>query len=150
MTRRRPDQLELPLRFRQQQSTGRAHVALEGKLVTYTIKRSVRRRAISILIDEDGLRVGAPWDATQAAIERLLRKHTPWVLRKLNEWTVQRAPARRWVTGESVMLLGQPFTLMLVADAPSIGVRDSNLIVNAGDESEAGVGRAVHQWLHQQ
>jgi len=60
MRRAKPDQLELPLRFRQRQAVGRAHLALEGKLVSYTIKRSFRRRAISILVDEEGLRVGAP------------------------------------------------------------------------------------------
>jgi hypothetical protein len=60
MSRHKPGQLDLPLRFKQRQAVGRAHLALEGKLVSYTIKRSLRRRAISIQIDEDGVRVGAP------------------------------------------------------------------------------------------
>ncbi|HET7158409.1 MAG TPA: hypothetical protein VFI62_05405, partial [Burkholderiales bacterium] len=75
MKRVESNQLELPLRFRQVQVVGRAYLALEGKLVSYTIKRSARRRAISILVDEEGLRVGAPWNATQNAIERLLHQH---------------------------------------------------------------------------
>ena len=50
--RSKPGQLELPLAFRQQQAVGRAHLALEGTLVSYTIKRSLKRRAISILVDD--------------------------------------------------------------------------------------------------
>src|SRR5687767_2700897 len=117
MRRARPDQLDLPLRFRHREAVGRAHLALEGKLVSYTIKRSARRRAISILVDEEGLRVGAPWHATQLAIERLLRKHAEWVLRKLDEWQVRRAPARRWADGEPLMLLGSAYTLRLLPGA---------------------------------
>ncbi|HEV7394280.1 MAG TPA: SprT family zinc-dependent metalloprotease [Burkholderiales bacterium] len=150
MMRAKPDQLDLPLRFRQQQSIARAHLELEGKLVTYTIKRSLRRRAISILIDEEGLRVGAPWHATHSAIERLLQKHGDWVLRKLDEWTVQRAPARRWRDGEHVMLLGQPFSLKLVPGAARIGIQGSNLVVTISDPLEPSVSRAVHRWLHDQ
>lgn len=144
----REGQLELPLRFRQQQAVGRAHLALEGKLVSYTIKRSLRRRAISILVDEEGLRVGAPWDATQQAIERLLRKHTDWVLRKLDEWAVRRAPARRWADGEPLMLLGQPLTLKLVPQIERAHIEGACLVVGVPDNLRPSVSRQVHEWLH--
>ena len=150
MRHARPGQLDLPLRFRQQQAIGRGHLALEGKLVSYTIKRSLRRRAISILVDEEGLRVGAPWHATQSAIERLLRKHAEWVLRKLGEWQVRRVPTRQWRDGEPVMLLGQPFTLKIVPDGARMGIRDASLIVSISETSEASVSQQVHEWLHDQ
>jgi predicted metal-dependent hydrolase len=140
------DQLELPLRFRQEQSVGRAHLALEGTLVTYTIKRSRRRNAISILVDEDGVRVGAPWHATHGAIERLLHKHAGWVLRKLDEWQVRRAAARRWDDGEVVMLFGQPLKLKFEAAANTVELRDAELVVPA--PKDARVARRVHEWLH--
>src|SRR5919107_2756925 len=113
MRRAKEGQLDLPLAYRQQQAVGRAYLALEGTLVTYTIKRSLRRRAISILVDEQGLRVGAPWDASHGAIERLLRKHSDWVLRKLEEWQVRRTPVLQWADGERFMLLGEQVTLKL-------------------------------------
>ena len=135
MSDAKTDQLELPLRFPQQQAVGRAHLALEGRLVTYTIKRSARRRAISILVDEEGLRVGAPWDASQSAIERLLRRHAQWVVRKLEEWHVRKPPPRQWTDGEPLMLLGQVFTLRIdpagtqvrtVAEVMSLGASRTN------------------------
>ena len=151
MNRPKPAQLDLPLRFRQQQSVGRAHLALEGRLVSYTIKRSVRRRAISILVDEEGLRVGAPWHAAQSAIERLLRAHAVWVLRKLDEWHVHRAPAGALADGARVMLLGQPFTLKISPEASRIGIRGGQLLVGAGGVGTAAVlVRHVHEWLREQ
>src|SRR5205823_2275300 len=122
-------QLELPLRYRHVQAVGRAHLALDGRLVTYTIKRSLRRTAISIVVDEEGLRVGAPWDATHSAIERLLRKHSNWVLRKIDEWQVKRAPARRWTDGEPLMLLGTRLQLNVSTRAARTHVAGDDLIV---------------------
>jgi predicted metal-dependent hydrolase len=149
MRRARTEQLELPLPFRQQQVVGRAHLALEGTLVTYTIKRSARRRAISILVDEQGLRVGAPWDATHGAIERLLRTHSAWVLRKLEEWQVRRTPAPRWADGERVMLLGSPFLLKLVPEREHVCVDGTHLCVGTSG-GRMSVPKQVHEWLHQQ
>ena len=151
MRRAEADQLELPLRYRQQQAIGRAHLALDGKLVSYTIKRSVRRRAISILVDEEGLRVGAPWDATHVAIERLLRKHAAWVMRKLEEWQVRRAPTRRWTDGETLMLLGEPFTLRLVPEIEHVQLQDTTLLAGTAAGTEAdSVALRIREWLHAQ
>jgi predicted metal-dependent hydrolase len=150
MNRAKPGQLELPLHHRQQQVVGRAHLALEGRLVSYTIKRSARRRAISILVDEEGLRVGAPWEATQAAIERLLKRHAEWVLRKLEEWQVKRAPSRRWVDGETLMLLGEPFALRLAPEMRTTRIDGAALVVGTAACGDAAIARHVHEWLHTQ
>jgi predicted metal-dependent hydrolase len=147
--RSRTGQLELPLALRQQQVVGRAHLALEGTLVTYTIKRSLRRRAISILVDEQGLRVGAPWDATHRAIERLLRKHSAWVLRKLEEWQVRRTPAPRWADGERLMLLGSPFILKLLPERDDVYIDGAHLCVGTSS-ARMSVPKQVHEWLHEQ
>ena len=146
--RSKQGQLDLPLAFRQQQAVGRAYLALEGTLVSYTIKRSLRRRAISILVDEEGLRVGAPWTATHTAIERLLRQHSQWVLRKLQEWQVRRAPVRRWTDGESIMLLGTPFTLRIVPEPVAVRLRGEELVV--GSHAELSAARQVLDWMHGQ
>ena len=150
MKRPQPDQLDLPLRFRQRQAVCRAHLALEGKLVTYTIKRSLRRRAISILVDEDGLRIGAPWHATQSAIERLLCKHAQWVLRKLDEWHVRRTRSSEWLVGDRVMLLGQPFIVRIDAEVARAGIRGEHLVIPATAASEGSPARFVHEWMHDQ
>src|SRR5437773_2293701 len=130
MSRARADQPELPLRHRHAQSVGRGHLALDGRLVTYLVKRSLRRTAISIVVDEEGVRVGAPWTATQSAIERLLRKHSGWVLRKMDEWQVKRAPLRRWIDGEPVMLFGTRLVLRLDPGADRTHIEGEDLVVS--------------------
>jgi predicted metal-dependent hydrolase len=149
MKRRRASQLELPLAFAGSQVVGRAHVALDGTLVSYTIKRSERRRAISILVDEDGLRVGAPWHATQSAIERLLRKHSAWVLRKLQDWNARQAAPRRWSDGEALMLLGKQLTLRLTEPATGgpLRLQGSELSVPMSGVAPGSIARAVQDWL---
>ena len=142
------EQLDLPLAYRQQQAIGRAHLALDGRLVSYTIKRSLRRRAISILVDEEGLRVGAPWTATHAAIERLLHKHSAWILKKLGEWQARRTTTRCWVDGEDLMLLGTPFTLRLSTGPDAVTLRGSEIIVST--YGPLTVARKVHDWMHAQ
>jgi predicted metal-dependent hydrolase len=144
---RRAGQLDLPLEFRAREAVGRAHLALEGKLVTYTVKRSLRRRAISIMVDEEGLRVGAPWDASERAIERLIHKHSEWVLRKLDEWNVRRAPARRWQDGEPLMLLGMPHVLKVVPTANAPRVQGNVVIIGMPDDAATSVSRQVLDWL---
>ena len=150
---RRPgneSQLDLPLAYRQQQAVGRAYLALEGRLVSYTIKRSARRRAISILVDEEGLRVGAPWAAPHNAIERLLQKHARWVLRKLTEWEVRRPPERRWASGESLMLLGVPYTLEIEDGTSAVRLDGTRLKVGGAASGGAPVARRVHEWMRSQ
>jgi|SRR4051812_33106335 predicted metal-dependent hydrolase len=150
MSRHKPGQLDLPLRFKQRQAVGRAHLALEGKLVSYTIKRSLRRRAISIQIDEDGVRVGAPWQATQGSIERLMTEHGKWILRKLDEWQGRSKRGRGWFNGESVMLLGETYTLKLVGHPSEIGIRGRELVVPACAQPEQSTAEKVHAWLQRQ
>jgi predicted metal-dependent hydrolase len=148
MRRSKAEQLELPLAFPQRQAVGRAHLALEGTLVSYTIKRSLRRRAISILVDEQGLRVGAPWDATHGAIERLLQKHSGWVLRKLEEWQDRRTRVPQWAEGEPFMFLGRSLTLRLQPHCTSVYVAGSNLCVGTGAPG-ASVAAQVEDWLRE-
>jgi predicted metal-dependent hydrolase len=150
MNRLDDNQLELPLHYRQQQAVGRAHLSIEGRLVSYTIKRSARRRAISILVDEEGLRVGAPWDASHGSIERLLQKHASWIVRKLDEWQVRRAPIRSWRDGEAFMLLGQPFTLRVAADAPAVRLDGADLVVGPSGAPAGTIARRVHEWMRSQ
>lgn len=117
MSGRKALQLLLPLHFREREFVAPARAVIGGSLVPYTIKRSGRRRAISLRIDETGLRVGAPLDASQRAIEKVLHAHGDWVLIKLREWAERAAPAAQWVDGARLMLLGRPLTLRCTDDA---------------------------------
>jgi len=143
-------QLDLPLQLRQTAMPSQAHICLGGKLVSYTVRRS-RRRSIALTIDEHGLRVGAPGQASQRAIEAMLRKHDAWVLRKLAEWQQRRPPPRHWQDGETLMLLGQPLRLTLVPDQQEVRVDGNRFIADSNCVRDADkMKKQVTDWLRQQ
>jgi predicted metal-dependent hydrolase len=131
MSRRKALQLLLPLPFREREFVAPARAVIGGSLVPYTIKRSGRRRAISLRIDETGLRVGAPLDATQRAIEKVLHAHGEWVLGKLKEWAGRAAPVAQWTDGAQLMLRGEPLKLRCLHDAAHAEIRDGMMLAPA-------------------
>jgi len=133
MSARKDLQLPLPLPFREREFVAPAHAVIAGRLVEYTIKRSLRRRTISLRIDETGLRVGAPISATQRAIENALQTHAEWVLDKLQEWRGRRPPVRQWTDGALLMLHGEPLTLRCTADVAGAEIRDNLMLAPTRD-----------------
>lgn len=119
--------------------------------MSYTVKRSRRRGSITLTIDEQGLRVGAPWQASRRAIENLLRKHHNWVLKKLAEWQERRAPPRNWRDGATLMLLGEPLRLTLTP-APRSTARcgDRLLVGSPAQPPPDEIANQVMAWLREQ
>jgi predicted metal-dependent hydrolase len=148
MAQRKPMQLELVLGNGPAQIATRHQFRLDEQCIEYTLKRSLRRRSITFVVDEDGLRVGAPWHATQHRIESLLDKHARWISRKLGEWRARRPPPFTWREGTAVMALGEPLTLAFDPARPATA-RDGNLLcVTADEQTGSGVLAArVTAWL---
>ena len=148
MAKRKPSQLELLFGGAPAQTATRHRLELAEHSIEYTLKRSLRRRSISFVIDEDGLRVGAPWHATQRRIESLLGKHADWIRRKLDEWRTRRPAPLAWHAGAAVMALGERLTLVLDPARPAT-VRDGDrLCIPAHAASDSGeLAAAVTAWL---
>lgn len=129
-------------------SLSQAQTCLGGQPVSYTVKRSRRRSSISLTIDERGLRIGAPWRASERAIEDVLRKHSAWVLRKLAVWQERRPVPCRWQDGETLMLLGQPLRLTLVPGLHGARVEGAQFIASSAWSLEPdGVKQIVTDWM---
>lgn len=130
-------------------STSRERYLIDGAIVEYTLKRSQRRRSITLTIDEDGLRVGAPWRASQSRIDMLLARHAQWISLKLAQWQARRPAPFSWQAGTPVMMLGEPLILTLTNEK-SVR-RDGNRLcvgvaVNVGDDP-AALAKPVIEWL---
>lgn len=123
-------------------------IRLAERTIEYALRRSPRRRSISMTIDDRGLRVGAPLRATQSRIEAALRAHGAWILRKLDEWAARRPAPFAWSAGARVMYLGEALTL--VPDPACAGVlrAASELRVRARADDAAALAQAVLAWLH--
>ena len=147
MARRRPAQLNFAPTDTPAQLATRHQFRLGAQRIEYTLKRSRRRRSITFTIDEDGLRVGAPWRATQSHIESLLGSHALWIDRKLAEWQARRRPPFVWEAGAAIMMLGEPLKLALDPARRLTGREGTRLWVAADTRDPAVMAARVVAWL---
>lgn len=147
MARHRPAQLRFAPADTPAQLATRHHFRLGAQRIEYTVKRSRRRRSVTFTIDEDGLRVGAPWRATQQHIESLLGTHAPWIVRKLAEWRARRRPQVIWEAGTTIMMLGEPLTLALDPARRLTGREGDRLCVAADTRDPSVLAARVVAWL---
>jgi hypothetical protein len=147
MATRKPSLLDFVTGSAPAQVASRQRVMLDGAWIDYTLKRSRRRRSITLTIDEDGLRVGAPWRAPQPRIDALLDSHARWIARKLAEWQARRPHPFIWQAGATVMVLGEPLTLA-VDPTSNVTRRDGGrLSVGACDDDPDTLAQRVVAWL---
>jgi predicted metal-dependent hydrolase len=128
-------------------STTSEQCTIDGVRIAYTLKRSRRRRSITLTIDESGLRVGAPWRAAASRIETVLETHASWIVRKLGEWQARRPPAFIWKDGAIAMLLGEPLSLVAQPDVEATMRHGDCLYVSACAENAAALKERVTAWL---
>lgn len=129
----------------------RGQARLGDTLIDYTVSRSRRRRRISLTVDEQGLRVGAPLLASDHAIAAMLRQHASWVLGKLAEWQARRPPPRHWHDGDTLMLQGRVLRLMFASGPQDIRLLHDRIVLSPVLAGNADAIRAtVTGWLQQQ
>lgn len=147
------------LRFRRSPAvaTSRERVVINGETVDYLLKRSARRRSITLTVDEDGLRVGAPLRASQGRIDKVLSLHSGWVARKLADWRARRPSPFSWAPGAVLMLLGEPLVLSIdngIAKTARVGT-SLQVALAAGKSSSlesetiAWLRSTAHNWFAQ-
>lgn len=120
---------------------------LDAGEIEYTLKRSRRRSSITLTVDENGLRVGAPWRASQSRVDALLSTHAQWIARKLAEWQARRAPPLTWQAGATVMAMGEPLGLMVAAAGTTTYSDGRRLHVGTGADDPELLASAVIAWL---
>lgn len=126
---------------------------LNGQHVTYTLKRSRRRRSIGLHIDSRGLIVSVPVRASERWLQSVLQEHAHWVVKKLGHWKQAKEKTLRWEDGEEMNYLGEPLTLRVEKNlfaTPTLR-RAKALWVYAAYGSEAAhIEYAVTCWYRQQ
>lgn len=88
-------------------------VTLSGRLVSYVLKRSTKRRRVVLTVDENGLAVHVPWRTSERHVHQVLSQADAWILRKLAEWEGKKPRVRAWVSGELLDFLGRQLRLEL-------------------------------------
>lgn len=116
--------------------------------LTYEIRRSARRRKVTITVERDrAVVVHAPVDVSEAALRKLVDGKRQWLYGKLHDAHKYRPvvpPGKELVNGESALYLGRAYRIELV-DAADAGVRFAGKFLIP--RSRAGARKQVlRQW----
>lgn len=128
----------------------RREIDLDGRRVSYTLRRSARARYLRADIGlRTGLRITLPDGLNEARVETFLRSRRVWVLRALKrlERLATLIPDRTLDHGTSVPYLGTTLTLNLSIGRPArVGRLGDSLIVHTPRRTRAAVHAALVGW----
>jgi predicted metal-dependent hydrolase len=125
------------------------NILLSGKEISYTLKRSGKRRSIGLRIDDRGLTVNVPLRASEKWLHSVLQDKADWVVQKLDGWQSKKAPPILWADAARVPFRGEEFVLQLAPRARGATPRlqGETLLVPVGMEAEAArIEKAVTNW----
>jgi predicted metal-dependent hydrolase len=126
---------------------------LSDQHITYTLKRSGKRRSIGLRIDERGLTVSMPLRASEQWLHSVLQDKASWVLDKLENWQVAKVMPVVWQDGASIPFRGEVITLRVVPDlfgAPPRLQGESLLLQLNGVATPQRIEKIVSQWYREQ
>ena len=128
-------------------------IRLSDKHISYTLKRSSKRRSIGLRIDERGLTVSMPLRASEKWLHSVLQDKADWVVQKLDSWQARKPPVMQWVDGESIPFRGEQFILRIIPDLfgakPQLHKGELRLHVAAW-ASPAAIEKIATQWYQQE
>jgi predicted metal-dependent hydrolase len=122
---------------------------LVGKHITFTLKRSGKRRSIGLRIDDNGLTVSVPLRASEKWLHSVLQDKALWVVEKLEGWQTCQPAEISWQDGETIDYLGELLVLRVVQSlfTTPIQRRGKELWVFLVSGSEAAhIEQAVSCW----
>ena len=102
----------------------RGSVRFGNTTIGYEVRRSERRRkTVQITMDGGGVQVAAPIATPDDALQAIVRKRAPWILRHASMSMLEAAP-KRFVSGETLPYLGRNVRIVVEPeDVPSPEVR---------------------------
>jgi hypothetical protein len=126
---------------------------LAGKQITYTLKRSGKRRSIGLRIDDRGLTVSMPLRASENWLHSVLQDKANWVVEKLDGWQSRKRETPRWADGETIPFLGEKLMLRIRQSlfAAPAQQRGKELWLFVADEGDAAhIEQMVSNWYRLQ
>ena len=126
---------------------------LAGQRITYTLKRSSKRRSIGLRIDDKGLTVSMPLRASEQWLDKVLQDKAAWVVNKLQGWEDRRPQPVLLHEGAQLDYLGELLTLRItygrfVASAQRRGNELCVFLPLIGTDKQ--LERDVTQWYKDQ
>ena len=126
---------------------------LPDKHISYTLKRSGKRRSIGLRIDDRGLTVSMPLRASEKWLHSVLLEKADWVMQKLDSWQSKKVPTIEWADYARIPFRGEEFILRVIPDmfgAPPRLHKDELRLQLALDASPEIIEKLVTQWYRQE
>jgi hypothetical protein len=124
-----------------------------SRTIAYDLRLSPRRSTVSITVEPArGVIVAAPQGVSSAALEGILLRKAPWIIRKLREAPPAPQPApKEFVSGESFPYLGRRYRLKVREDDRlSVALRGDRIIVTLpGKDDASAVRAALVKWFEE-
>ncbi len=112
------------------------HILLGGRIVAYALKRG-RRRTLGMTIDDRGLRVGVPGNATLAQVEQFIRANAEWVLEKLDQYASRGAQRHLAIRhGTRLPVLGCDIEVRVAVGANRVHWTDDGCLIAARPDAD--------------
>ncbi len=126
----------------------RSQVQFGTTSIAYAVRRSQRRRTVSIAIDpSEGVVVTAPGATSMARLDNVVRAKARWIVQHLGRQPGEGRAAREFVSGETFLYLGRQVRLRVVrAEETRVALSRGNLVVESADLSPLAVRRALVAW----
>ena len=124
-------------------------VLLSGKTVSYTLKRTGRRRSIGLRIDDRGLTVNTPLRASEQWLQSVLQEKANWVVTKLESWREKKPAPQLWMDGAPILYRGETFTLRVICGMGNAALlqRGEELHVQvAKADNQAAIEKIITRW----
>ena len=126
---------------------------LAGKNISYTLKRSTRRRSIGLRIDDRGLTVCVPIRASEKWLHSVLQEKADWVVEKLDGWQTRKPVEMRWADGETIPYIGELLTLRVIRslfDGHAHRHGSELRVFVANGDGAAHIEQAVKYWYRRE
>ena len=122
--------------------------------LSYTLRRTGRRRTIGIIVEPDSrVVVLAPVAAELHRVEQIVRRRLPWIRRQRRSFEALPPPPlpRQWVAGETHRYLGRQYRLKLLAGRErSVRLSGGYFVVTLqSPTNRAAVRRLVDAWYRE-
>lgn len=110
------------------------HVVLWGRtVIPFEIRRSAREKTVSIAVEPGGdVVVTAPQATEEERLHRLVREKAGWIVRRRRLLqTLEPAPTREFVSGETFLYRGRQYRLLVTTHAgpPEVKLERGRLLV---------------------
>lgn len=87
-----------------------------NQILAYSLKRSKRRKTLSIAVNQKGITVIAPFNVEIQKIEATLLKKAAWIIKQLNDYQEmnKKVQERSFLSGEKLPYLGRLYRLKVI------------------------------------